>query len=73
MSIAIIAFLKNTQTFFVEQRLVWAMIMVAISMTPTAGQSVFQFMLRIGGTAIAMVSSPHLSVQRSSQFLSSLF
>ncbi|KAL5120032.1 hypothetical protein ACEQ8H_002130 [Pleosporales sp. CAS-2024a] len=55
MSIAIIAFLKETQTFFVEQRLVWALIMVAISMTPTAGQSVFQFMLRIVGTAVAMI------------------
>jgi ABC-type multidrug transport system permease subunit len=55
MSIAIMAFLRSTQTFFVEQRLVWALIMVAISMTPTAGQSVFQFSLRIAGTAIAMV------------------
>ncbi|KAF2826010.1 hypothetical protein CC86DRAFT_294491 [Ophiobolus disseminans] len=55
MSIAVIAFLRPTQTFFVEQRLVWALIMVAISMTPTAGQSIFQFILRIAGTAIAMV------------------
>jgi hypothetical protein len=55
MSIAVIAFLRDTQTFFVQQRLVWALIMVAISMTPTAGQSIFQFMLRIGGTAVAMV------------------
>lgn len=55
MSIAIIAFLRDTQTFFVQQRLVWALIMVAISMTPTAGQSMFQFILRIGGTAVAMV------------------
>jgi hypothetical protein len=55
MSIGIIAFLHDTQTFFVEQRLVWAMIMVAISMTPTAGQSIFQFGLRITGTAIATI------------------
>jgi hypothetical protein len=55
MSIAIVAFLRPTQTFFVEQRLVWALIMVAISMTPTAGQSIFQFILRISGTAVAMV------------------
>jgi hypothetical protein len=55
MSIAIIAFLRETQTFFVEQRLVWALIMVAISMTPTAGQSGFQFILRIAGTLIAMI------------------
>jgi len=55
MSIAIIAFLRPTQTFFVENRLVWALIMVAISMTPTAGQSIFQFVLRITGTLIAML------------------
>lgn len=54
MSIGIIAFLHDTQTFFVQQRLVWAMIMVAISMTPTAGQSIFQFILRIAGTFVAM-------------------
>ena len=30
---------------------------VAISMTPTAGQSVFSFVLRILGTTIAMVAS----------------
>ncbi|USP81966.1 hypothetical protein yc1106_09240 [Curvularia clavata] len=55
MSLAIIAFLHPTQRFFVEQRLVWALIMVAISMTPTAGQAIFQFILRIIGTAIAMI------------------
>ncbi|EOA87360.1 hypothetical protein ACJQWK_10179 [Exserohilum turcicum] len=55
MSIAIVAFLHRTQTFFVEQRLVWALIMVTISMTPTAGQAIFQFILRIAGTAIAMI------------------
>ncbi|KAF1922856.1 uncharacterized protein M421DRAFT_77004 [Didymella exigua CBS 183.55] len=55
MSIGIIAFLHDTQTFFTEQRLIWAMIMVAMSMTPTAGQSIFTFVLRIGGTFVAML------------------
>ncbi|RMZ71113.1 mfs transporter [Pyrenophora seminiperda CCB06] len=55
MSIAIIAFLRPTQTFFVQQRLVWALIMVAISMTPTSGQAIFQFLLRIVGTFVAML------------------
>jgi hypothetical protein len=55
MSIGIVAFLHDTQSFFVEQRIVWAMIMVAISMTPTAGQSIYQFVLRIIGTFIAMI------------------
>lgn len=33
MTIGIVAFLESTQTFFIQQRLVWAMIMVAIGMT----------------------------------------
>ena len=57
MTIGIVCFLESTQTFFLEQRLLWAMIMTAISMTRTAGQSTFQFALRIGGTVIAMIGS----------------
>lgn len=57
MSIAIVNFLHNTQVFFIRQRLLWAMIMVAISMVPTAGQSIFSFVLRIIGTVAAMVAS----------------
>lgn len=33
MTIGIVAFLESTQRFFIEQRLVWAMIMVAIGMS----------------------------------------
>jgi uncharacterized membrane protein YccC len=55
MSIGIIAFLHDTQTFFIEQRLVWAMFMVALSMTPTAGRATFQSLARIGATFIAML------------------
>lgn len=55
MTIAIIGFLRDTQAFFVTHRLMWAMIMVSISMTPTAGQSVWAFVLRIAGTCIAMI------------------
>lgn len=57
MSIGIINFLHQTQVFFVRQRLLWAMIMVAISMVPTAGQSIFSFVLRVTGTVGAMVAS----------------
>ncbi|KAK3072870.1 hypothetical protein LTS18_014550, partial [Coniosporium uncinatum] len=55
MCIAIVGYLGQTQTWFIEERGLWAMIMVAISMNPTAGQGIFNFMLRLGGTAIAMV------------------
>ncbi|KAK5111110.1 hypothetical protein LTR62_005309 [Meristemomyces frigidus] len=57
MSIAIICYLEATQNFFLKQRLLWAMIMVAISMSRTAGQSTFNFALRVLGTAIAMTGS----------------
>jgi hypothetical protein len=57
MSIAIISLLEETQVFFVRQRLVWANLMVAISMTPTAGQSIYSFVLRILGTVLSMVAS----------------
>ncbi|KAF1957761.1 hypothetical protein CC80DRAFT_442674 [Byssothecium circinans] len=55
MSIAIMAYLEATQLWFIRQRVVWAMIMLSLSMTPTAGQAVFSYMLRIIATAIAMI------------------
>lgn len=57
MSIGVIGFLHDTQTFFVQNRLLWAMIMIAISMTPTAGQSLFSFLIRILGTVVAMIAA----------------
>ena len=57
MSIGIIAYLHSTQTFFIQNRLVWAMIMIAFSMQRTSGQAAFQFGMRIAGTALGMVAS----------------
>lgn len=57
MCLAIIAYLHDSQEFYVRQRLFWAQIMVTISMSPSAGQSVFSFGLRILGTTAAMVTS----------------
>ena len=50
LSIGIVAFLKDTYVFFNEQRLVWAMIMIAIGMTTTAGSGIFGFVGRVVGT-----------------------
>lgn len=50
LTIGILAYLHDTQQFFVRQRLVWAMIMVAISMTTTAGSGIFGFLGRMAGT-----------------------
>jgi len=57
MCLAIVAYLHDTQTFYVRQRLFWAQIMVGLSMTPSAGQSLFSFALRLTGTFFAMVTS----------------
>jgi uncharacterized membrane protein YgaE (UPF0421/DUF939 family) len=57
MTVGIVAFLHDTQSFFMEQRLVWAMIIIAIGMTVTTGQSVFGFFGRILGTTLSMVLS----------------
>ncbi|KAE9372370.1 hypothetical protein N431DRAFT_339051 [Stipitochalara longipes BDJ] len=57
LTVGIVAFLKDTQTFFIEQRLVWAMIIIAIGMSMTSGQSIFGFIGRVLGTAVAMVCS----------------
>ncbi|THV48868.1 hypothetical protein BGAL_0223g00100 [Botrytis galanthina] len=57
LTLGIVAFLKDTHVFFQEQRLVWALIIIAIGMTMTSGQSIFGFLARVGGTALAMVSS----------------
>ncbi|KFX90595.1 hypothetical protein V490_06378 [Pseudogymnoascus sp. VKM F-3557] len=57
LTIGIVAFLKDTHLFFVEQRLVWAMIIIAIGMNMTSGQAVFGFVGRIVGTFIAAISS----------------
>ncbi|KAI0874439.1 hypothetical protein GGS24DRAFT_346831 [Hypoxylon argillaceum] len=55
LTIGIVAFLEQTHVFFQEQRLVWAMIIIAIGMTQTSGQSIFGFLCRIIGTLVAVV------------------
>ena len=57
MSIAVLAFVEQTQAFFTEQRIVWAQIILAISMDMTTGAGIYGFFLRIAGTSVAMVTS----------------
>lgn len=57
LSIGILAFLSQTRSFFLEQRLQWSLFMIAISMSLDAGHSVFEFFLRIAGTLTAMCAS----------------
>ncbi|KAF1982765.1 hypothetical protein K402DRAFT_339639 [Aulographum hederae CBS 113979] len=55
MSLGIMAFLKSTQRFFVEYRVVWAVVMIPISMSPTAGTAIYGFVGRALGVAAAML------------------
>jgi hypothetical protein len=56
-SVAILAYLHQTQDFFVRQRCIWAMIVIVIGMNPTSGQTLFGFVARIVATAISLVLS----------------
>lgn len=55
MSIEIVGYLRDTQIFFVEQRLFWGSIMVAVSMTRTTGEASFIYFLRLFGTFVGAV------------------
>ncbi|KAJ5652824.1 hypothetical protein N7507_010250 [Penicillium longicatenatum] len=56
-SVAILAFLHQTQDWFVRQRCIWAMIVIVIGMNPTSGQTMFGFGARIVATAISLALS----------------
>ncbi|KAK7894782.1 hypothetical protein LTR67_005521 [Exophiala xenobiotica] len=57
MLIAVTCYLRNSQEFYIKQRLIWGAIMVAISMTQTAGSGMYGQFLRIFGTFLAMTFS----------------
>ncbi|KAF2673859.1 hypothetical protein BT63DRAFT_410811 [Microthyrium microscopicum] len=55
MSIGIMAFLESTQHFFVRYRVLWAVVMTPISMSPTAGTAIYGFIGRAAGVTAAML------------------
>ena len=57
MSIAVLNLIHQTQHFYQDQRVMWALLMIAISMGTQTGQGVFGFLARVVGTVIAMVGS----------------
>lgn len=57
MSITIMAYLKNSRPFFIRQRMVWGVVMIAIGMSPTSGSAVFNLMGNLTATLIAMIGA----------------
>jgi hypothetical protein len=56
-SVGILAYLHQTQDFFIRQRCIWAMIVIVIGMSPTSGQTMFGFVARIIATVISLILS----------------
>ncbi|KAK6366860.1 hypothetical protein LTS17_010411 [Exophiala oligosperma] len=57
MIVALSCYLRNSQHFYIEQRVIWGAIMVAISMTQTAGSGMYGQFMRVFGTFLAMIFS----------------
>lgn len=57
MTIAILAFLRDTQSFFSEQRLLWALFAILLSLGRTSGSSTFLLLCRVFGTVASTVAS----------------
>ncbi|OAX78616.1 hypothetical protein ACJ72_07077 [Emergomyces africanus] len=55
--VAIMAYLRETQELFYNNRLNWAVVIVVLAMSPTSGKSLFGLMTRIVATALSMVLS----------------
>lgn len=49
------AFFPTTYAFYLDKRLSWAMVIIAIGMSPTSGPSIIGFVMRIVGTVAAIV------------------
>ncbi|KAL3474306.1 hypothetical protein BJX99DRAFT_260576 [Aspergillus californicus] len=55
--VAILAYLNQTQDFFIRQRCIWAMIVIVIGMSPTSGQTMLGFVTRIAATVVSLALS----------------
>ena len=56
-TLALLAYLPQTQGFFGAQRVIWALIVIVIGMKPESGASIFGYFARIAGTVVAVVLS----------------
>ncbi|KAL4762085.1 uncharacterized protein BDW70DRAFT_32679 [Aspergillus foveolatus] len=55
--VGILAYLHQTQGFFIHQRCIWAMIVIVIGMSPTSGQTLLGFVTRIVATVVSLALS----------------
>ncbi|KAL4975997.1 hypothetical protein BDW66DRAFT_166727 [Aspergillus desertorum] len=55
--VGILAYLQQTQDFFIRQRCIWAMIVIVIGLSPTSGQTLLGFVTRIAATVVSLALS----------------
>ena len=56
-TVAILAYLRQTQIFFRTQRLIWATIVIVIGMKPESGASIFGYFVKIAATLVSITLS----------------
>ena len=57
MSIAIMCYIRQTHRFFVRQRVVWCLVMIAIGMSPSSGSAIFILLGNLAVTFVGMVGA----------------
>ncbi|KFY97139.1 hypothetical protein V498_02242 [Pseudogymnoascus sp. VKM F-4517 (FW-2822)] len=57
MSIGVMAFLHQTHSFLIGQRVVWGMVIICLGMMPTTGSAVFILITNLGATVLATVAA----------------
>ncbi|KAL2064999.1 hypothetical protein VTL71DRAFT_4139 [Oculimacula yallundae] len=57
MSVAVMCYVKQTHRFFIRQRIVWCLVMIAIGMNPSSGSSVFVLAGNLFVTFTGMVTA----------------
>ncbi|KAH7417167.1 hypothetical protein BKA64DRAFT_291476 [Cadophora sp. MPI-SDFR-AT-0126] len=57
MSIAVMCYVRQTHKFFVRQRVVWCLIMIAIGMNPSSGSAIFNLLGNLVVTFVGMIGA----------------
>ena len=57
MSIAVICYIRQTHKFFIRQRVVWCLVMIAIDMSPSSGSAIFILLGNLVVTFVGMIGA----------------
>lgn len=55
VTVAILAYIRQTHNWFTEERVIWVMVVIVIGMKAESGASTYGYLARIGGTIVSLV------------------